>query len=69
MVLKTYYPALYIAYCEHFEKTDELDSYIKACMTQEQGYALQYSQHIHGGILPTIERDRKQGKLETGRSL
>ena len=32
-------------------------------MQREVGDPLKYSQYIHGGVIPTIEKERQEGKL------
>ena len=67
-LLKNDYPAVYIAYCQDFRLDKQLNSYVAECMMRVND-PLKYSQYIHGGVLPTLDKMRKEGKLKRGKCL
>ena len=47
-ILKTEFPALFIAYCEHFSYWEQLAAYTEECMAEKSKQTLKY---FHGGFL------------------
>ena len=66
--MKNDYPAVYIAYCEDFKLSKQIDNYVAECMMSTND-PLMYSKYIHGGVLPTLDKMRKEGKLKRGKCL
>ena len=62
------YPAVYIAYCEDFKLSKQIDNYVAECMMKKHD-PLKYAQYIHGGVLPTLNKLRNEGKLKRGKYL
>ena len=66
--MKIDYPAVYVAYCQYFKMNEQLDKYVTECMNESNRlHPLKYATYIHGGILPTLEKERQEGKLEYGK--
>ena len=66
--MKIDYPAVYIAYCKHFKLNEKLEKYVTECMSEiARNDPLKYATYIHGGILPTLEKERQTGMLKYGK--
>ena len=53
-VLKIDYPGVFEEYCKHFGLQEELDQYVKECMSLREAGPLKSAQFYHGGVLPTL---------------
>ena len=66
--LKTDYPAVYIGFCKHYKRDKDVDDYIKECLKMRLDND-RYSQYIHGGVLPSIQKDREAGLIHKGKKI
>ena len=67
-MLKADYPAFYIAFCKSLGLQKEIDNYIKECMRLRDAEPEKYELYIHGGMLPTLQKQRDAGMLKKGNS-
>ena len=65
--LKLDYPAVYIDYCQYFNKKEDLDKYVEECMRLRVEWRTKLIYYLHGGVLPTLKKDRESGNLRTGK--
>ena len=65
-VLKIDYPGVYIQFCEYSNQDKELSMYIQECLNLRDAGPATFGQYFHGGVLPTLDKDRKAGLLGHG---
>lgn len=65
--LKADYPAVYISFCEHYNREKDVDKYIRECLKMRLDIN-RYSQYIHGGVLPSLQKEREAGLIHKGKS-
>ena len=69
VVLKEKYPRLAIEHLKVLKRDEELKSYMDECETMEKDEMFKsYWKYIHGFWLPTLEKERAEGKLTQGKA-